>query len=800
MVTFSASNIDYIKPKNAFSILTDARRTGKTVFISGMTGFGKTELTRQFFGEKGALYYSPLNNDIGERTSIDFSSIPQSTKRKTPLPVVVDDLQFLLNEDSRTALCKLLDRTDLFLILIARPTVLEWLNVRLCTKPYSAIGEEDLAIDKEGAKEIFDSEKIALSDEQLQKVVFLTKGNAYGIKASAALLKTAPFGSDFKERIIRFYSQYCMNTILSEWSDEPKIFMAKMSVAESFSAESAKAITGNPDIENMIDTVRNLGNIFFEKDGVYTIRPIPLRCFQKFAAIKLGEQKIKEIAFKAAEFAENNGETEKAIALFKKAERRDRVFSLLEKNAHNNPAHGHFHALKPYYFALSEEEVLSSVDLISCLSMIYSMNFQKEKSEYYYNKLCEKAKSGANALEKKRAKVLISYLDIALPHRGSTGVLRTIKNIANLLLSGDIMLPEFSMTSNLPSIMNGGKDFCRWSQKDKEIAKNYGSLVSFALGKNGKGLVHLALGESFFEKAQDDAAVQNHLTQGLMEAYAAENLETAFSATGVLSRFYAATGQLELARNQIAIFENRLGDKNSEIKENLLAVKARLSLLENDMTAVNHWLIFAPDEGQNTSAMLRYQYLTKIRAYIAKGENAKASALNERMTWYAENYERIYIKIECGILSAILQEKNGDEIWKDTLFKALCEAKDFNFVRVFSEEGAAIYPLLRHFAKDSAAQKTIGSPYFSRILEESEKQAHLYPNYLGSAPIAETKFSPLSIKILSLQAQGLSAKEIASALNMKTETIRYHIKTNYKKLDAANKAEAIISAREQHLI
>jgi LuxR family maltose regulon positive regulatory protein len=52
--------------------------------------------------------------------------------------------------------------------------------------------------------------------------------------------------------------------------------------------------------------------------------------------------------------------------------------------------------------------------------------------------------------------------------------------------------------------MNGGKDFCEWSKRDKEIAKVLKLPVELVLGKYGEGLVNIDLGESAFEKSSED--------------------------------------------------------------------------------------------------------------------------------------------------------------------------------------------------------------------------------------------------------------------------------------------------------
>lgn len=55
------------------------------------------------------------------------------------------------------------------------------------------------------------------------------------------------------------------------------------------------------------------------------------------------------------------------------------------------------------------------------------------------------------------------------------------------------------MTSNLPSIMNGGKDFCEWSKRDTELALMIGKSVEFVLGKYGKVLYPCSC-RSYLEK------------------------------------------------------------------------------------------------------------------------------------------------------------------------------------------------------------------------------------------------------------------------------------------------------------
>lgn len=100
----------------------------------------------------------------------------------------------------------------------------------------------------------------------------------------------------------------------------------------------------------------------------------------------------------------------------------------------------------------------------------------------------------------------LSYLDIALPHRGSRDVLAVMKNIPALLLDKGNHLPEFSVTSNLPSTMNGGKDFCHWSPEDAKLARTVGPLAERVLGRYGKGFIKAALGESYYEKGRSASA------------------------------------------------------------------------------------------------------------------------------------------------------------------------------------------------------------------------------------------------------------------------------------------------------
>ncbi len=134
--------------------------------------------------------------------------------------------------------------------------------------------------------------------------------------------------------------------------------------------------------------------------------------------------------------------------------------------------------------------------------MLQSMLLNTDESERWYNEL-KKAENELSGSARKTARSWVTYLDIGIPHRGSMALLDVLKNAGTLLMNRNIVLPEFSVTSNMPSQMNGGKDFCEWSKRDRELAASIGKLLEFTLGKYGKGLVSLALAESFLEKGED---------------------------------------------------------------------------------------------------------------------------------------------------------------------------------------------------------------------------------------------------------------------------------------------------------
>ncbi|MCR4736220.1 MAG: LuxR C-terminal-related transcriptional regulator [Treponema sp.] len=786
---------DYIKPDAAWDLLQKAKEDYTPVFIFGMTGYGKTTLVNQFLLNRSFIYYSASKNTIDE---IKESFSKFTVSRKLPFPIVFDDLHYLNDGEERRKLIELAKNELVWPFFISRSKILDHI---LDSFDLIYISEKELRISDEKSLDFFSSKNLFLSEVQIKSLQNYIDGNPYALRVAATLLSEDFDLSSLAQRLSERFVYHLQNSISENWPSDLREFVLKISVCESFSVELAEYITQNGYASNLIKRTQEIGSFLKKNGNLYSFRPTPLAAFRRLAEYELGKEKIRELSVLAAQWYEENDELETALSLYLKAGRTDCIKKILVENSSQNPSNGHYIGLSRYYFEISKEEIESNVILMSGMSMLCSMLFRQEESEYWYGRILEAQKT-LKGKDKTEAKRRIAYLDIGLPHRGSISVLDTIKSLGVILTTKGLKLPEFSVTSNLPFIMNGGKDFCQWSLKDLEIAEKYGSVISLVLGKNGKPLVNLALAESFYEKATDDVKMFSYLSRGQMETEFSDNLEMGFVAAVFFIRFYFITGNLDSAWRQLESFEKRCQEKSvQKFGPNIEAVRCRSFLHIGDTAAVDNWLKkYAPDENKEIYAMFRYQYLTKIRSYISQNRLAEALSLNEKIEWYSENYHRTYIHMECLILKAIIYYRNNEERWNSIILQAIKEASVYSFVRVFTEEGCAVLPLLKKVKKEVLKSPEIDSKWFNKILEECEKMALLYPSYLSNPMNVRSDFSDVARSILRLQMQGLTTSEIADNLSMKNETVRYHIKQNYKKLGVGSKSEAIIIARDLHLI
>ncbi len=132
--------------------------------------------------------------------------------------------------------------------------------------------------------------------------------------------------------------------------------------------------------------------------------------------------------------------------------------------------------------------------------------------------------------------------------------------------------------------------------------------------------------------------------------------------------------------------------------------------------------------------------------------------------------------------------------------KMLRMASEYKFLRLISEEGAAVIELLRKVKKEVLEDPEIDKEWFERLLSESADVAVRYPVYLKQQLSTAVKFSENALAILRLQAEGLSVTKIAGKLGMKPETVKYHAKENYRKLGVSGKTDAVLAARNLNLL
>ena len=347
--------------------------------------------------------------------------------------------------------------------------------------------------------------------------------------------------------------------------------------------------------------------------------------------------------------------------------------------------------------------------------------------------------------------------------------------------------------------MNGGKDFCEWSKHDRELAKSIGKIVEFVLGKYGKGLVNLALAESFFEKGGDNYEVATLANKGRMQAEAGGKLEQCFVADGILAWLHIINGKVTEAEELLERFRKRVSsEKADRLLPNVETFLIRCALYSGKKTEVAEWMNTAPDEELEFSIYDRFHYMTKVRIYLQNGRNEQAYNLLAKCAYYAKMMKRTYIAIEVKILKAITQYRMKDDKWDESLCEALSEAEEYHFIRLITREGAAVRPLLLETAFQPSDDKK-SRQFFKDVLSETEKMAHFYPGYLKTGA-EEVVLSDTMLKVLKLQANGLSKDQIAKELGMTTANVKYHTQQIYRKLDVSNKAEAVREAGKRGML
>ena len=801
-------HVGYIRTKAATQLLKKAAVFRSTVYVYGISGTGKTTLLKNYLKNKKFLYLS------AEELTAEDLEIAEGGRQKI---VVIDDLHALVKDRQsdgyRQKILELVDRDDIWLFLSGRSPVPAWLVPSRLQNNFIVIDERQLAFGINEMRRYFEQAGIPIDEKQLQWMQERTGGLPLAVAFMTEIcyengvdqmesLDWKVFEECSRQTVFRVWD-YLEYHVYDQWDIEMQEFLMDVSIVEEFDCQLASMITGRNDVEFLISQAGELGNFLIEKyvtengkNSVYAFRDDMKKSMRRRLLRKKNADQRKVLYCNAGLCYELKGELTKALAMYEEVHDKERIASILIANARKTVNSAYYYELKKHYLALPEETIRQNPELMCGMCMLQSLLLNREESERWYAELEQFAEERQGSM-RRLAKGKQLFLDIALPHRGSVDMIKVLKNAYILLLDRKTVLPEFSVTSNLPSQMNGGKDFCEWSKKDRELARTIGKIIEFVLGRYGKGLVNLALAESYFEKGEDSYEVVTLANKGRMQAEMAGIYEQCFVGDAIRGWLHILNGKREDALDLMRSFYRMAEGENIEkLLPNIEAMLVRYDLYDGDIAWVKKWMEQAPDEEVEFIVFDRFIYLTKIRAYLQSGKNEQAYNLLQKLQYYAEMMQRTYIQIEAGILFAIVQYRMENDSWDDTLSEALERAQEYHFVRVISREGAAIWRLLRETSWKPSAQ---GKAFWEQVLEETEKMVHFYPGYL-KAGVQNVVLGENATKILKLQAEGVPRSQIALELGLTEANVKYHIRQTYKKLDVRDKAAAVSEARKRKLI
>lgn len=760
----------------------------RVLFFSAPCGFGKTCVAEALLAGRQVLRL-----DGGK---LNAGNLPAEEKGT----VLIEDFQNVQEEGTVLALCESIrvspDRRFVILSRGAPPgCMMSFQYAGIMT----VISYEELLFTREDILDFFTLNGGAVTAVEADTILEKSGAFPLGVAITARLLSTGlPYDEVLAARAFQEVFRYFETAIFLRFDLPVRRFLMELSIFDSFDAELAKMVSGDLRARERLDWLQRNTSMLLSI-GVERFRFWP--GFREFLLWELdrsfSEDKRRALFDRGGMYYELKGTYPQALECYSRAGDHNKLSELLVRNAELHPGMGHYCEMEKYYRALPEQEILESPALMQGMSMLCALDMDYEGSERWYRELKDFAQSrdrqdGAG----RQARGRLAWLDISLPQRGVEGLTETIPAVARLLTQKELTVPPFSVTSALPSIMNGGKDFSTWSKRDDLLYATVRVPVEKLLGPDGVGLPDCAMAESKFEKGEDISQRLLTVVSRMSEIQRRGTPDMEFAACGLLARSYVTQGRPDNARRTLELLRQRLVEKNeTRFLPNLDAMLCRVDLQSGDLERADRWYREkAPRNPVQINVMKRYQYFTQAMVELAGGEPENAMLTVAPLEDYCKSCKRYIDFIHLQVLMAISMYRLQQEGWKDRLHQALETAREFQFIRTVSVYGAGVLPLL------SELEMGKDDKWFKRLLAETRRQNACAPLFLQPRLTRENALTATEKQILRLVCADKSNAEIAQIMNIKLTTVKTHVSHILEKLDVSRRSEAKTAAKRLKLV
>ena len=712
-------NDQIIIPQAFVQKLQKALESCAFVFISAHTGWGKTSVVEALLENQPHTYVSLWDRDALKQAAEDTTGV-----------IVLDDFQAIYDYQGGDAAALALLRTlppDTRCILLSRAAIPEWLLPFMETGQMEHMPHSDLALDLGELRELLECmEFFVPAPDVLENVWELTQGNPSLVLAMGMYLSEEnPLSPEVISKAREMFFPFLDRQLFRYWDPMEKRLLLLTSFFDSFTVDMARVLTGNPDVEQVIERLRQTGSFLAWDGTVYRCCfPLMRRYLQaRVSHVYRTQEDLRGIYDTLSLCCQLRGDYDGAVSYSIQAKNRTRTTELLTAYIRNHPREG-IRALRSASREIEENDRETIPELLCGMSIINSQDGLAEESEGFLARLEQYGNRVYGGGKTSRtARCFTAYALLHLPHRTNAQRAQALDWIVDGQKHGELCLPELSITDGQPSVFRGLWDLSDWPVEEHP---QFESLMVQQYGTAAADILRLVGAERSYERGEYRWEQVAELVSIQMNMQNMDQLGLTFATSALAIRVVCTQAEFPLAVNISSMIQDRIReDGPAALLPSADAMMCRVSLLEDGVYA-NAWYEERKEERLPVTVENRYLCLTMARCCIQHQEYQKAYDLMGRLLGPLRAQGRVLDVIEALLLSAICRRRMGiwEDTWRPLLIEAMEIAQPYGYTALFAELGVALFPLLREISWPEHQE------FLAQLRQAVWQQVQRYPGYL----------------------------------------------------------------------